>query len=216
MKLTLYLLLVLALVTPHLAFAQESERAAANLASYWANRAQQIRAIRRQQQARMYYRGAPVPRGTFIPPWVAYKKPNEEGKKELELQDLQLWASMDLDKDGKLTVEEFERFSRSPNAIAFVRQMKAHKAVEAWAEKVGMNVEQAKAAMMVGANAQRRQQALSQQYYTRLQTERRRQAIAQRNQQVYQARQMQQNYWSRLGQQYYQAMRRAARRREEL
>ncbi|XP_076818138.1 uncharacterized protein LOC143463518 isoform X3 [Clavelina lepadiformis] len=207
MKLTLYLLLVLALVTPHLAFAQESESEDAEVTT-------------EAEEAATGEEESDDAKTDDA------EKPNEEGKKELELQDLQLWASMDLDKDGKLTVEEFERFSRSPNAIAFVRQMKAHKAVEAWAEKVGMNVEQAKAAMMVGANAQRRQQALSQQYYTRLQTERRRQAIAQRNQQVYQARQMQQNYWSRLGnrqrinpymqQQYYQAMRRAARRREEL
>lgn len=36
--------------------------------------------------------------------------PNAEGKKELELEDLQLWSSMDLDKDGKLTVSEFERY----------------------------------------------------------------------------------------------------------
>nr|XP_002126716.1 uncharacterized protein LOC100186118 isoform X4 [Ciona intestinalis] len=144
--------------------------------------------------------------------------PNAEGKKELELEDIQLWSSMDMDKDGKLTIAEFERFSRSPNAQAFVRQMKAHKAVETWADKLGIDAEKAKAAMMVGANAQRRQTYQHQQYAARVNAQRRRAAIARRNQQVaYQRQQHANNYWSRLGRQYYSAMqRRGARRSDEL
>merc|ERR1712224_1088681 len=74
------------------------------------------------------------------------------------LEDMQLWASMDLDKDGKLTVGEFERFARSPSAQSFVRQMRSQKAVETWAAKMGIDAEKAKAAMSIGANAQRGRQ----------------------------------------------------------
>lgn len=35
--------------------------------------------------------------------------PNEEGQKEITLEDLQLWSSIDMDKDGKLTISEFDR-----------------------------------------------------------------------------------------------------------
>ena len=37
------------------------------------------------------------------------EQPNAEGKKELQLEDMQLWAAIDLNKDGKLTVAEYER-----------------------------------------------------------------------------------------------------------
>ena len=37
------------------------------------------------------------------------EQPNSEGKKELQLEDMQLWAAIDLNKDGKLTVAEYER-----------------------------------------------------------------------------------------------------------
>ena len=40
---------------------------------------------------------------------ILAEEPNADGDKPLELEDMQLWASMDLDKDGKLTVGEFER-----------------------------------------------------------------------------------------------------------
>lgn len=75
--------------------------------------------------------------------------PDEKGQRKIELEDLQLWKSMDLNKDGKLTIAEYERlvssrfltkftnyssrFSRSPGAQKFVRNMKEHKAVEQWA-----------------------------------------------------------------------------------
>merc|ERR1712018_517901 len=75
------------------------------------------------------------------------EEPNADGDKPLELEDMQLWASMDLDKDGKLTVGEFERFARSPSAQSFVRQMRSQKAVETWAAKMGIDAEKAKAAM---------------------------------------------------------------------
>uniref|UniRef100_H2Z3F7 EF-hand domain-containing protein n=1 Tax=Ciona savignyi TaxID=51511 RepID=H2Z3F7_CIOSA len=200
------------------------------MARFWANKAREQRDIRNvQQQMRRlsYRRRRKLPPGTFIPPWVAYKEPTEEGKKELELEDLQLWTSMDMNKDGKLTIAEFERFSRSPNAQAFVRQMKAHKAVETWADKLGIDAEKAKAAMMVGANAQRRHAYQQHQYNARVNAYRRRAAIARRNQQANMARQQQANsYWSRLGinpyrqRNYYAAMQRRGaagqRRSDEL
>ena len=46
--------------------------------------------------------------------------PNADGNKELELEDLQLWTSMDLDKDGKLTIGEFERWAKNPSTACFV------------------------------------------------------------------------------------------------
>jgi len=89
---------------------------------------------------------------------ILAEEPNADGDKPLELEDMQLWSSMDLDKDGKLTVGEFERFARSPSAQSFVRQMRSQKAVETWAAKMGIDAEKAKAAMSIGANAQRRRQ----------------------------------------------------------
>ena len=62
-----------------------------------------------------------------------------------------------------------------------------------------MNVEKARAAMNVGVQAARRQQLLNQQYYANVQAQRRRAEIARRNQQIYAARQRQQNYWAQLG-----------------
>ena len=52
---------------------------------------------------------------------------------------------------------------------------------------------------MIGANAARQQNYASQVYYARIQAQQQREAIARRNQQILQARQEQQNYWSRLG-----------------
>nr|XP_002126738.1 uncharacterized protein LOC100186118 isoform X1 [Ciona intestinalis] len=227
MKIAISLILAFCLVMPPYTYAQDGEAVAVNMARYWANKAREqrdIRAIQQRVLSRSRRRRRRLPPGTFIPPWVAYKAPNAEGKKELELEDIQLWSSMDMDKDGKLTIAEFERFSRSPNAQAFVRQMKAHKAVETWADKLGIDAEKAKAAMMVGANAQRRQTYQHQQYAARVNAQRRRAAIARRNQQVaYQRQQHANNYWSRLGinpylqRQYYSAMqRRGARRSDEL
>ena len=62
-----------------------------------------------------------------------------------------------------------------------------------------MDVEKARAAMNVGVQAARRQQLLNQQYYANLQAQRRRAEIARRNQEIYAARQRQQNYWVQLG-----------------
>merc|ERR1712142_958502 len=94
---------------------------------------------------------------------ILAEEPNADGDKPLELEDMQLWSSMDLDKDGKLTVGEFERFARSPSAQSFVRQMRSQKAVETWAAKMGIDAEKAKAAMSIGANAQRRRQVAGRQ-----------------------------------------------------
>merc|ERR1711872_1165808 len=54
--------------------------------------------------------------------------PNDKGERKIELEDMQLWKNMDLNKDGRLTIAEYERFARSPNAQRFVRNMKEHKA----------------------------------------------------------------------------------------
>merc|ERR1739838_840273 len=81
---------------------------------------------------------------------------SDDAEKEIELEDMNLWKTMDLNKDGKLTIAEYERFSRSPGVKSFVRNMKEHKAVEKWAAEQGMDVEHAKAAIKVGAHAQRR------------------------------------------------------------
>ena len=35
--------------------------------------------------------------------------PDANGQKTLTLEDIQLWSSIDLDKNGKLTVSEFDR-----------------------------------------------------------------------------------------------------------
>jgi hypothetical protein len=112
---------------------------------------------------------------------ILAEEPNADGDKPLELEDMQLWASMDLDKDGKLTVGEFERFARSPNSQAFVRQMQSKKAVETWAEKMGIDAEKAKAAMSIGANAQRRRQVAGRQRQASNVAQRRRAALMNRN-----------------------------------
>merc|ERR1712212_1131533 len=112
---------------------------------------------------------------------ILAEEPNADGDKPLELEDMQLWASMDLDKDGKLTVGEFERFAASPNAQNFVRQMRSQKAVETWAEKMGIDAEKAKAAMSIGANAQRRSMRQGRQRQASSIAQRRRQALMNRN-----------------------------------
>merc|ERR1712168_1206355 len=112
---------------------------------------------------------------------ILAEEPNADGDKPLELEDMQLWASMDLDKDGKLTVGEFERFARSPNSQNFVRQMQSKKAVETWAEKMGIDAEKAKAAMSIGANAQRRRQLAGRQRQAAAIAQRRRAALMGRN-----------------------------------
>jgi len=112
---------------------------------------------------------------------ILAEEPNADGDKPLELEDMQLWASMDLDKDGKLTVGEFERFAGSPNAQNFVRQMRSQKAVETWAEKMGIDSEKAKAAMSIGANAQRRSMRQGRQRQAGGVAQRRRQALMNRN-----------------------------------
>jgi len=140
--------------------------------------------------------------------------PNDKGERKIELEDLQLWKNMDLNKDGKLTIAEYERFSRSAGAQKFVRNMKEHKAVEQWAAKIGIDVAKAKAAMMLGANAQRRRSYLHRQRNARVLAHRRRQAIARRNQvAAYKRRQRRTNFWAKLGQQYYTAMKQSAGRR---
>merc|ERR1712183_320605 len=153
-------------------------------------------------------------RNRRIPPWVYFKTPNEKGERKIELEDLQLWKNMDLNKDGKLTVAEYERFSRSPGAQKFVRNMKEHKAVEQWAAKIGIDVAKAKAAMMLGANAQRRRAYLHRQRNARVLAHRRRAAIARRSRMAaYNRRQRRTNFWARLGQQYYSAMKQSSGRR---
>merc|ERR1712179_633763 len=112
---------------------------------------------------------------------ILAEEPNADGDKPLELEDMQLWASMDLDKDGKLTVGEFERFAASPNAQNFVRQMRSQKAVETWAEEMGIDAEKAKAAMSIGANAQRRSTRQGRQRQAGGVAQRRRQALMNRN-----------------------------------
>merc|ERR1712179_444464 len=112
---------------------------------------------------------------------ILAEEPNADGDKPLELEDMQLWASMDLDKDGKLTVGEFERFAASPNAQNFVRQMRSQKAVETWAEKMGIDAEKAKAAMSIGANAQRRSTRQGRRRQAGGVAQRRRQALMNRN-----------------------------------
>jgi len=103
--------------------------------------------------------------------------------------------------------------------------------------KIGIDVAKAKAAMMLGANAQRRRSYLARQRNARILAARRRAAIIrrsylarQRNARILAARrraaiirrnkmiaykrhQARKNYWARLGQQYYNAMKASAGRR---
>merc|ERR1712142_697979 len=130
------------------------------------------------------------------------------------MRHMHMRKNMDLNKDGRLTIAEYERFARSPNAQRFVRNMKEHKAVEQWAAKIGIDVAKAKAAMMLGANAQRRRSYLARQRNARILAARRRAAIIRRNKMIaYKRHQARKNYWARLGQQYYNAMKASAGRR---
>merc|ERR1712183_674683 len=115
-----------------------------------------------------------------IPPWVYFKTPNDKGERKIELEDIQLWKTMDLNKDGKLTVAEYERFAKSADAQKFVRGMKERKAVEQWAAMIGIDVNKARAAMKLGAHHQRRRSYLHRQRHARAMAHRRRQAIAQK------------------------------------
>nr|XP_039254682.1 uncharacterized protein LOC120331636 isoform X2 [Styela clava] len=151
-------------------------------------------------------------RQSMIPPWIKYKKPNEEGQKELTLEDIQLWSSIDLDKDGKLTVSEFDRFVRSPSSAAFVAQMKSEKAIKAWADNVGIDVAKAKQAMALGAQSQAARIRAA-----NIQQIQRQRAIQQHQ---YRSRVNQQsrvnNYFANLGRQYYRAAVSRGGRRDEL
>merc|ERR1712183_206345 len=91
-------------------------------------------------------------------------------------------------------------YFKSPNAQRFVRNMKEHKAVEQWAAKIGIDVAKAKAAMMLGANAQRRRSYLARQRNARILAARRRAAIIRRNKvAAYKRRQRRTNFWAKLG-----------------
>ncbi|XP_077969814.1 uncharacterized protein LOC120331636 isoform X2 [Styela clava] len=140
------------------------------------------------------------------------EKPNEEGQKELTLEDIQLWSSIDLDKDGKLTVSEFDRFVRSPSSAAFVAQMKSEKAIKAWADNVGIDVAKAKQAMALGAQSQAARIRAA-----NIQQIQRQRAIQQHQ---YRSRVNQQsrvnNYFANLGRQYYRAAVSRGGRRDEL
>merc|ERR1712203_1267068 len=162
----------LALALPLFVTAQDPDAAA----RYWSYRARQERA-HRARRARLIatHRLNQVKKRSIMPPWIHFKEPNADGDKPLELEDMQL------DKDGKLTVGEFERFAGSPNAQNFVRQMRSQKAVETWAEKMGIDAEKAKAAMSIGANAQRRSMRQGRQRQAGGVAQRRRQALMNRN-----------------------------------
>jgi len=137
--------------------------------------------------------------------------PNDKGERKIELEDIQLWKTMDLNKDGKLTVAEYERFAKSADAQKFVRGMKERKAVEQWAAMIGIDVNKARAAMKLGAHHQRRRSYLHRQRHARAMAHRRRQAIARRNRMMAMRRRQQRtSYMAKLGQQYYAAMRRSA------
>merc|ERR1712183_1141794 len=219
MKLHLVLLLALAILLPMMM--SVNAQALQRRRGLMAYRARQLRALRARQlqMARMRHMHMRIRRGRRIPPWVYFKTPNDKGERKIELEDMQLWKNMDLNKDGRLTIAEYERFARSPNAQRFVRNMKEHKAVEQWAAKIGIDVAKAKAAMMLGANAQRRRSYLARQRNARILAARRRAAIIRRNKMIaYKRHQARKNYWARLGypylqQQYYNAMKASAGRR---
>lgn len=216
-KYAAFILFGLVLLSHSLVSAQDPEAVARDLAKYWASRARQHQAIKTHQQMlgrRVRERQRDV-RRRMIPPWIQYKEPNEEGKKELTLEDLQLWSSIDMDKDGKLTIAEFDRFVSSPQARSFVQRMKDEKAIQQWADKVGIDVAKAKQAMALGAQVQSR---AAQQHARRagIMNARRRQQIAmqagRRRQQMQQSRAN--NYFANLGRQYFRAM--SGKRRDEL
>jgi len=215
MKIYVALLLALAILLPLLGSVDAQALRRRRSSGLMAYRARQLRALRARQLQMMRMRALHRRRrGRRIPPWVYFKTPNEKGQRKIELEDLQLWKNMDLNKDGKLTVAEYERFSRSPGAQKFVRNMKEHKAVEQWAAKIGIDVAKAKAAMMLGANAQRRRAYLHRQRNARVLAARRRAAIVRRNRMAaYKRRQRRTNFWAKLGQQYYSAMKQSGGRR---
>merc|ERR1739838_1077021 len=222
MKVYVAILLALAIFLPLMCTVEAQSRSRGMMMAY---RARQMRAIRARQMyiARIRAFHSRRRRGRKIPPWVYFKTPNEKNERKIELEDLQLWKTMDLNKDGKLTVAEYERFARSPAAQSFVRNMKERKAVEQWAAKIGIDVAKAKAAMMLGAHAQRRRSYIARQQHARIMAHRRRHAIYRRNQMIaYKRRQQRQNYFTKLGinpflrQQYYTAMKQSGRRGGEL
>merc|ERR1712212_935818 len=73
-----------------------------------------------------------------------------------QLEDGALWYQLDLDGDGKLSVDEYEAFVNDAEARQYVKHIKAHRALEDWAKRLGIEPESAKAAMLMGAMAQRR------------------------------------------------------------
>jgi len=213
MKLSIAILFALAILLPLMGSVDAQARRRSGLMAY---RTRQLRALRARQMQFMRMRAMQRRRRRTrrIPPWVYFKTPNANGQKKIELEDMQLWKTMDLNKDGKLTIAEYERFARSPAAQKFVRGMKQHKAVEQWSAKMGIDVAKAKAAMMLGASAQRRRSYIHRQRNARILAHRRRAAIARRNRMVARKRhQRRTNYWARLGQQYYSAMKQSAGRR---
>ena len=70
--------------------------------------------------------------------------------------------------------------------------------------EIGIDVAKAKAAMMLGANAQRRRSYLARQRNARILAARRRAAIIRRNKMIaYKRHQARKNYWARLGVSFY-------------
>merc|ERR1712183_595936 len=119
MKVTVAILLALAILLPLMGSVDaQSRRRRSGLVAY---RTRQLRALRARQMQMLRMRALHHRRrNRRIPPWVYFKTPNEKGVRKIELEDLQSWKNMDLNKDGKLTVTEYERFSRSPGAQKFV------------------------------------------------------------------------------------------------
>jgi len=73
-----------------------------------------------------------------------------------QLEDGALWYQLDLDGDGKLSVDEYEAFVNDASARQYVKHIKAHRALEDWAKRLGVEPQKAKAAMLMGAMAQKR------------------------------------------------------------
>jgi len=73
-----------------------------------------------------------------------------------QLEDGALWYQLDLDGDGKLSVDEYEAFVNDATARQYVKHIKAHRALEDWAKRLGVEPQKAKAAMLMGAMAQKR------------------------------------------------------------
>jgi len=211
MKVFVTILLALAILLPLMGSADaQARRRSGGLMPY---RARQMRAMRARQMQMLRMRAMHRRRRNRrrIPPWVYFKTPNDKGERKIELEDIQLWKTMDLNKDGKLTIAEYERFAKSADAQKFVRGMKERKAVEQWAAMIGIDVNKARAAMKLGAHHQRRRSYLHRRRHARVMAHRRRQAIARRNRMMAMRRRQQRtSYMAKLGQQYYAAMRRSA------